>query len=54
MAGCTLMLVAAGLLEGYARQLVGEAEARLAIGCTMGVFWLAYFILMRKPAESAS
>jgi len=51
MAGCTLMLVVAGLLEGYARQLVGQAEARLAIGAIMLVFWLGYFTLLREPAE---
>ena len=51
MAGCTLMLVVAGLLEGYARQLVGQAEARLAIGVIMLVFWICYFALLRAPAE---
>ena len=50
MAGCTVMLVVAGLLEGYARQLVGSTEARFAIGGIMAVFWLAYFILVPAPA----
>lgn len=51
MAGCTLMLVVAGLLEGYARQLVGAADARLAIGGIMLLFWTGYFALLRAPAE---
>ncbi len=49
MAGCTLMLVVAGLLEGYARQLIGAADARLAIGSIMLLLWVSYFALMRKP-----
>jgi uncharacterized membrane protein SpoIIM required for sporulation len=49
MAGCILMLVVAGLLEGYARQLVASAEGRATIGGVMLVLWLAYFILMPRP-----
>lgn len=51
MAGCTIMLIIAGLLEGYARQLVGSNEARFAIGGGMLLFWVGYFALVRKPAE---
>ncbi|WAT16734.1 stage II sporulation protein M [Aurantiacibacter sp. MUD11] len=51
MAGCTIMLIVAGLLEGYARQLVGETAARFAIGGGMLVLWVVYFALMRKPRE---
>ena len=51
MAGCALMLVVAGLLEGYARQLVGQAEARLAIGAVMLALWIGYFALLRAPHE---
>ena len=46
MAGVVLMLAIAGLLEGYARQLVQEPVARAAIGGTMLAFWLAWFALM--------
>ncbi len=49
MAGCVLMLVVAGLLEGYARQLVPTAEGRATIGGAMLVAWLAYFILVPRP-----
>lgn len=41
--GCAIMLIVAGLLEGYARQLVGATEARFAIGGGMLVFWTVYF-----------
>lgn len=51
MAGCTLMLVVAGLLEGYARQLVGDSTARFGIGGVMLAFWLLYFGLARAPRE---
>ena len=46
-----LYLVIAGLLEGYARQLVGASDARLAIGGIMLVFWIGYFTLLRTPSE---
>ncbi len=49
MAGCVIMLVIAGLLEGYARQLVPSAEGRATIGGIMLVGWLAYFILTPRP-----
>jgi hypothetical protein len=43
-----VMLLAAGLLEGFGRQLVDNTETRLAIGGGMLVFWLAYFFLLRR------
>jgi len=48
MAGVVLMLAIAGLLEGYARQLVEAPLARGAIGGTMLAFWLAWFVLMGR------
>src|SRR6187399_1579330 len=47
MAGVVLMLVCAGLLEGFARQLVEPPLARASIGAAMLVFWIAYFSLRR-------
>ena len=47
MLGVILMLLFAGLLEGFARQLVQEMAARFAIGGTLLVFWCAYFYLPR-------
>jgi hypothetical protein len=52
MAGVVLMLVAAALLEGFARQLVDNTPGRLAIGGFMLAFWLAYFFAFaRGPGE---
>jgi hypothetical protein len=55
MAGAVLMLVCAGLLEGYGRQLVTQPAARASIGAAMLLFWLAYFLLKRgSPATAES
>ena len=54
MAGCVIMLVVAGLLEGYARQLVSTMEARATVGGVMLVFWLAYFILVRPRRDGSA
>ena len=40
-----LMLIAAGLLEGYGRQLVQDMSWRIGIGWGIGALWLAWFIL---------
>ncbi|MEM7742744.1 MAG: stage II sporulation protein M [Pseudomonadota bacterium] len=39
-----IMLVAAGLLEGFGRQLVQDPGTRLAIGWSFGAFWLGYVL----------
>lgn len=44
MAGVVVMLVIAGLLEGFGRQLVHEASARGLIGGTMLLLWINYFL----------
>jgi uncharacterized membrane protein SpoIIM required for sporulation len=54
MAGCVVMLAVAGVLEGFARQLVGDPVSRASIGGVMLAFWLAYFLLMPKPAASGT
>lgn len=43
MIGVILMLLAAGLLEGFGRQLITDDIARLAIGGAMLAFWTFYF-----------
>ena len=43
MAGVVLMLLVAGLLEAYARQLVGAPGVRATIGAGMLALWLLYF-----------
>ena len=50
MTGVVLMLVAAALLEGFARQLVDNTAGRFTIGGFMLVFWLVYFYALR-PAR---
>jgi len=40
-----LMLIAAALLEGFARQLVQDQTTRLVVGWGIGALWLAWFVL---------
>jgi uncharacterized membrane protein SpoIIM required for sporulation len=47
MAGVVLMLLAAGLLEGYGRQLIVSDAARYAIGLAMAGWWIVYFYVLR-------
>lgn len=47
MTGVTIMLVVAGLLEGFARQLVREDLARYAIAGAMLGLWLVYLYVPR-------
>ncbi len=51
MTGVVLMLIAAGLLEGFARQLVDNTGGRLAIGGFMLAFWCAYFFAWRRKVD---
>ncbi|VAV96680.1 FIG00791727: hypothetical protein [hydrothermal vent metagenome] len=56
MVGVIIMLICAGLLEGFARQLINNTGARYGVGGTMLVFWLSYFFLfgrakIRAPHE---
>ena len=43
MAGVVIMLICAGLLEGFARQLIDNTAGRYAVGGSMLLFWLIYF-----------
>lgn len=43
MIGVIIMLLCAGLLEGFGRQLIQNDWARWGIGGATGVFWLLYF-----------
>ncbi len=49
MVGVVVMLFAAGLLEGFGRQLIDRDYARYAVGGAMLLFWLAYYYLPRRP-----
>ncbi|MCB2064281.1 MAG: stage II sporulation protein M [Novosphingobium sp.] len=53
MTGVVLMLVVAALLEGFARQLVGDSVGRLVIGLFMLALWLAYFLALGRHGEGA-
>lgn len=44
MVGVIIMLICAGLLEGFARQLVDNTVGRYAIGYGILLLWLIYFI----------
>ncbi len=51
MAGVVLMLVVAAMLEGFARQLIDDTGARLSVGLSMLVLWLAYFFAFRRDPD---
>ncbi len=46
MVGVTIMLLAAGVLEGIGRQTITSDATRYAIGAGMLVLWLGYFYLL--------
>ena len=48
--GVVLMLVVAGMLEGFARQLIQSTLLRLSIGGGMLAFWLTYFLALGRKA----
>ena len=51
MVGVVLMLICAGLLEGFARQLVADTAGRLIIGGAMLVGWLCLFTLVGRDRK---
>jgi uncharacterized membrane protein SpoIIM required for sporulation len=54
MIGVVLMMLVAGLLEGFARQMVDSTVARYTIGAIMLTIWCAYFYIPRRAARTAS
>ncbi len=46
-----LMLLVAGLIEGFARQLVTDTDSRLLIGWGLGAIWLSWFVLGGRRPE---
>jgi uncharacterized membrane protein SpoIIM required for sporulation len=50
MTGVVVMLIVAGILEGFARQLVKADQIRYLIAGGMLVLWLAYFYLPRRTS----
>jgi uncharacterized membrane protein SpoIIM required for sporulation len=53
MAGVVLMLLVAGALEGFGRQLVTDDLTRYAIGTAMLAGWLGYFYLRGRREGQA-
>lgn len=49
MAGVVIMLLVAGVLEGFARQLIQVDLVRYGVGGGMLLLWLAYFHLPKRP-----
>jgi uncharacterized membrane protein SpoIIM required for sporulation len=47
MTGVIVMLICAGLLEGFGRQLIQSTEIRYAIGYGILAVWLTYFFAFR-------
>ncbi|PXW75100.1 putative membrane protein SpoIIM required for sporulation [Blastomonas natatoria] len=47
MVGVIVMLICAGLLEGFARQLIQSTGTRYGIGYGILTFWLVYFFLFQ-------
>lgn len=48
MVGVIIMLLFAGLLEGFGRQLITDTVMRYAIGTTMLLLWLGYYYIPRR------
>ncbi len=53
MIGVILMLLVAGLLEGFGRQMIQSTALRYAVGGTMLALWLAYFYIPRRDAAAS-
>ena len=49
-----LMLLAAGLLEGFGRQLVTDLWSRIIIGWSIGGMWLTWFVLCGRERKANS
>ena len=54
MMGVVLMLVVAGLLEGFGRQLVDNTPGRFATGGVMLTLWLSLFCICRTQAAMSA
>ena len=53
LVGAVVMLFAAALLEGFARQLITSTSIRLSIGVLLLAAWLVYFLLCGRGVQSA-
>lgn len=48
MGGVVVMLLLAGLLEGFGRELITDTALRYAVAAASAVFWAAYFYAPRR------
>jgi uncharacterized membrane protein SpoIIM required for sporulation len=48
MVGVVIMMLTAGLLEGFGRQLITDTALRYAVGGVMLTFWLAFYYARRS------
>ena len=53
IAGVVLMLIIAGLLEGFARQLITSDYARYAVALSTLIIWTGYFYLPRRARRTS-
>ncbi len=51
MVGVVVMLFVAGLLEGFARQLIQSTPVRYAVALASAIVWGGYFYTPRAAAE---
>jgi len=51
LGGVVVMMLVAGVIEGFGRQLINDDWLRYGIGGSMLIFWLLYFFLPRKPLD---
>ncbi len=51
LGGVVVMMLVAGLIEGFGRQLIDNDWIRYGVGGSMLIFWLLYFFLPRKALE---
>ena len=54
MIGVVIMLLVAGLLEGFGRQLIQSTALRYAVGGTMLLFWPTYFYAPRRSVTASA
>lgn len=52
MAGVVVMLMLAGLLEGFGRQLITDPGVRYAVAGVSGLIWVAYFYAPRATRHA--
>jgi uncharacterized membrane protein SpoIIM required for sporulation len=53
MIGVILMLLVAGLLEGFGRQMIQSTALRYTVGAVMLTIWCAYFYIPRRGTAAA-